>query len=422
MEIARQRVVDEMETRCREHKIKVINTYRDYNLEAMYRIEQCTKYKLTSLDLTYLHLEDLTDIWKLAVLSPHNDNFSKFPYLHEFKETFDTLLITTLDCSFNQMYRFPSGLPFLIESLDCSSNRISTWPEKLPPKLKYLNCGKNSLSQLPKKLLDNLEVLICNNNPLKIISETFFTKLHTLNCESCELTELPDVLPATLMTLHCGHNKLTKLPKNLPMELTELYCNHNNLTELPEYLPKKLRELNCEWNELTELPEYLHEELTTLRCNNNKLKKLPKTLPSRLYLLNCCKNKLLRLPKILPITLRWLWCKGNTLIELPELLPPIYQISTFYSYACNHNRHSMECGNHYLYVSNEMSKKFGLQETENYSMIFSRLKEIYLGVRRIQQLLFCEKMSYHMDEYRYRPNGGGLAEVKERNKGKFIDL
>lgn len=215
-----------------------------------------------------------------------------------------------------------------------------------------------------------------------------------LNLEGLGLKELPEI-PPHIKDLNVDNNKLENLPDNLPITLKYLSCDYNKLKRLPNNLPLSLYDIHCSYNELIYLPENLCHlsHLHVLCCYRNYLTKLPKQLPPRLELLDCRMNKLIEFPEELPSTLGVLMSRDNP----------------------------------YLYVPKEITYRFlhqtnVIDTTPNYSQIFNCLKQIYLSQGRGKKLLFCEKIHDHIDEFRFRPSGGGYRELRDKNKGMFADL
>jgi hypothetical protein len=202
-----------------------------------------------------------------------------------------------------------------------------------------------------------------------------------LAIQNLELTELP-LIPYSVKDLWCWGNNLEKL-HNLPPTLELLSCSFNPLIQLPSILPSTLEYLICHSCKLTFLPGNL-PNLQVLLCYNNQLTKIP-IYPS-LTILNCEGNKLVSLCE-LPDTLHTLYCKDNP----------------------------------YLYISEDIAKRFDRIETPNYSQIFQFFKQIHSSQKRKNKLLFCEDLQSQIDEFRYRPTGAGCIEIKQRNKGKWID-
>ena len=205
----------------------------------------------------------------------------------------------------------------------------------------------------------------------------------TLQLNGLRLRELP-VLPNHIKSLYCYANALTTLPK-LPPGLVRLECWSNLLTALPE-LPDTLEYLYCSNNQITSLPK-LPTKLKELYCNFNLLIKLPE-LPNSLIHLACIRNKLIALPK-LP-NLHLLYCRGHPYLNIQEEIIDI------------------EAGE--------------LKITPNYPIIVNCLKHMKKAIRRKQKLEFCDKLQVEIDGYVYRPMGLGYTVLKERNKGKFLDL
>ncbi len=50
-----------------------------------------------------------------------------------------------------------------------------------------------------------------------------------------------------------------------------------------------------------------------------------------------------------------------------------------------------------------------------------KLWNIYRAKKRLKRLTFCRTLQFHIDEYLLKPGNLGYLEVKERNKGSYID-
>lgn len=71
----------------------------------------------------------------------------------------------------------------------------------------------------------------------------------------------------------------------------------------------------------------------------------------------------------------------------------------------------VDCGIHYLVID---VPPLHIQELKY-------LKKINYANKRIKKLRFCETLSDHYEEYKYRPGHEGYLELKEKNKKKFAD-
>jgi hypothetical protein len=204
------------------------------------------------------------------------------------------------------------------------------------------------------------------------------------NIRNCRVNFILDV-PKDADEIVCAHNQLSYLP-TLPVGLTKLDCTDNNLTELPE-LPVNLKEL---------------------KCDKNRIERLPK-LPAGLEILWCSKNYLRILPD-LPDTLIGLCCDGNPLKRLPEKMP---SRMTYIS---------ITPGNKYTYLSHEWNSwHFPWHKIDNDANI-KMLKQICKAKKRVKKIKFCIHLQNAIDEFRYRPSGGGYLELALKNKGVFVDL
>lgn len=165
--------------------------------------------------------------------------------------------LESLDLSYNQIKKLPTGLSALTElrRLQLSFNQITRIEENLLgllPKLKHLDLRSNRLRQLSlaSTSLESLDVsenrlkgvapiqLFCpellhlniSSNKLGLLSfeEADFPQLQYLNLARNRIQELP-MLPASLYALVVNHNKLSKLNlrgRSLP-QLQRLEIAHN---------------------------------------------------------------------------------------------------------------------------------------------------------------------------------------------------
>jgi Leucine-rich repeat (LRR) protein len=327
------------------------------------RIRECIENKWHILDISDLYLSEITE---------------KIPD-H----------VTNLRCAHNNLKQLPL-LPPNLTLLYCEDNQLLSLPS-LPKTLVHLKCSRNNLTLLPS-LPESLEALICDSN---------------------KLTELP-TLPSGLISLECRSNNLTTLP-DLPDTIETLSCSQNNIETL-SILPEKLKKLYCWSCKINILPKRLPLDLHYFYCQNNMLRTLP-DLPSGLVEFSCSNNLLVKIP-ILPDGIIRISIEGNRMTCLPELPNTLEQVSI------------QGVADKYLHIPKHVVDKYRigwmsnyhLKETPNYSLIMQELKKLYWSRKRKKRMIFCEKLQDQIDEFRYRPTGSGCVEVKERNKGRFIDL
>jgi hypothetical protein len=148
------------------------------------------------------------------------------------------------------------------------------------------------------------------------------------------------------LILNLSHYNLTELPK-IPSNCQILWCNNNALTVLLE-LPN-CKVLHCFYNKLTALPDL--PNCVELACCYNELTALP-PLPN-CRKLECERNKLTAIPELSDQCYR-LYCRYNQLTALPKLSSKLTHLFMF-------------TGNKYLWITKKHSKKYGIQETSNYS-------------------------------------------------------
>ena len=50
------------------------------------------------------------------------------------------------------------------------------------------------------------------------------------------------------------------------------------------------------------------------------------------------------------------------------------------------------------------------------------LKKIFKSRKRLARLKFCDELQVEIDKFRYRPEGDGYLELREKNSGLWADL
>jgi Leucine-rich repeat (LRR) protein len=79
--------------------------------------------------------------------------------------------VTTLNLSYLGLEKLPNDLPNSLEILWCHNNELKELPNNLPNSLQILQCGHNKLKELPNNLSNSLQELYCSNNPYLYITK-----------------------------------------------------------------------------------------------------------------------------------------------------------------------------------------------------------------------------------------------------------
>jgi len=176
----------------------------------------------------------------------------------------DTIEWHNLDLEGSMLFRSP-----LITSLDCSFNDISSLDVSNNINLKDLVCYYNPLSTLDVSNNIALEMLICYGNTLNILDVSNNPNLNDLMCNYNQLSVLDVSNNLLLEWLGCNSNNLSELDLTNNVALTELFCQRNNLTTLTLNDSAKITRLNCSVNRLkfSTLPtifdiDYIHYDYT----------------------------------------------------------------------------------------------------------------------------------------------------------------
>ena len=246
------------------------STAQEACAEALKRIAECGRRRVTALDLDGLGL---------TTLPPHVAQLAKLTELHLANNRLASLPPEIGQC------------PNLVR-LDLSHNRLTTLPPEIAQLEKLQSCdvSTNALACLPPEIgqLANLTRLDLSNNPLATLPPEIggLTRLTRLYLAHNRLTCLPPAIGqlASLTRLYLAHNRLGALPPEIGdlASLTRLDVSHNLLDSLPAEIGwlAKLTVLELSNNHLSELPAELGQlaKLTVLWLAANRLTALPESL------------------------------------------------------------------------------------------------------------------------------------------------
>ena len=143
---------------------------------------------ITSLDVSFKVISDLTGIEDFTALTDLNCNNNQLTNLDLSKNT----ALTGLICSRNQL-----------TSLDLSQNTALT----------YLNCFVNQLTSLDVSGCTALTILSCFRNQLTSLDVSKNTALTELDCSMNQLTNLEVSNNTALTELNCGENQFDCSPQ-----------------------------------------------------------------------------------------------------------------------------------------------------------------------------------------------------------------
>ena len=185
---------------------------------------------LTSLDVSFTSITNLTGIQDFVALQNLNCNYNKITSLDFSKN----IALISLDCSDN----------YVLTSLDLSQNSALT----------SLKCNGNySLTTLNTSKNLNLTALECYNVKLTTLDVSKNTSLSTLRCFNNQLTTLDVSKNTALKVLNCYSNQLSAINISNNIALDTLNCNSNKLMSLDISKNINLKRLQCSGNKLISL-------------------------------------------------------------------------------------------------------------------------------------------------------------------------
>ena len=249
---------------------EMTSTGQDACDEALKRIAECGRRRVTVLDLSGLGLTSLPP--KIAHLAK----------------------LTELDLSNNRLAALPPELGQLpnLARLDLSNNLLTALPPEIGQLAKLQSCdvSTNALACLPPEIgqLTHLTRLDLSHNPLAVLPPEIggLDRLTRLYLAHNRLSALPPAIGqlAKLTRLYLAHNLLVALPPEIGglASLTRLDLSNNLLETLPMEIGQltKLTVIELSNNHLTGLPAELGQlaKLTVLWLAGNRLTVLPETL------------------------------------------------------------------------------------------------------------------------------------------------
>ncbi|CAC9975196.1 T9SS type A sorting domain-containing protein [Flavobacterium panici] len=204
---------------------------------------------LTSLDVTYSKITDLTGIQDFAAL--------------KILKCFENQL-TSLDVSKNNV----------LEELYCSENQLTALDVSKNVALESLFCGKNQLTALDVSNNTALRAISFYNSQLTNLDVSKNTDLRYLDCSSNLLSNLDVSKNTVLSAFYCYSNSLTNLDVSKNLTLLDLRCDTNQLANLDVSNNTALDILSCAQNQLINLNVSNNKALTYLNCSYNLLTSL----------------------------------------------------------------------------------------------------------------------------------------------------
>jgi hypothetical protein len=243
---------------------------------------------ITSLDITYLSISDLTGIEGFTALTELRCFNNQLTSLDVSSNT----ALTKLSCHENELTSLDVSNNTALTELHCFNNQLTSLDVSSNTALTKLSCGGNELTSLDVSNNTALTVLFCNSNELTSLDVNSNTALWSLNCGGNELTSLDVSNNTGLGYLSCGWNELTSLDVSSNTALTSLSCCANALTALDVSNNTALTNLACYQNQITALDVSNNTALTDLRCQSNALTSLDVSANTALTRLECNSNQL----------------------------------------------------------------------------------------------------------------------------------
>ena len=184
------------------------------------------------------------------------------------------VLLTELDCSYNQLTGLNVSNNTALTSLICPSNQLTALDISSNPALKVLDCSGNQLTSLNTISNTLLETMICNSNQIQTLNLTFNTALKKLICSANQLLDLITNSNPLLDTINCSFNQITSLDFSGNPALLNLQVHDNLLLSMDMGAIANIEELVCYNNQLGSLDLGNCVALRSIQCNDNKFKAL----------------------------------------------------------------------------------------------------------------------------------------------------
>lgn len=182
--------------------------------------------------------------------------------IKQLPENFESLEITYLDLSYNQLETIPPEVVSLkgLISLNLCGNCLRRFPETFQKvKLKILNISHNQIFEITEDIED-------------------FPELSVLSAHHNELRDLPDEILALseLEVLNLGNNEIENLSTGIfSLTLKDLLLENNNLTSIFPIDFSKIENLNISGNPVSEIPHvYKATQLVWLNISNTHISEL----------------------------------------------------------------------------------------------------------------------------------------------------
>ena len=260
-------------------------------------------------------------------------------------------VLTTLNCSGNQLKKVDLSKNTTIATLNCANNPTLTciqvadiaaaekWnitkdatasfsldctiftlipDDKFEDKLIALGIDKDGKNgKVATQSIAGITSLNVNYSSITDLTGIQdFVALTSLNCASNQLTTLDLSRNVALTSLDCGSNQISSLDVSNNVALKSLVCNSNKLTTLDLSKNVALTSLSSNYNQLTTLDLSKNLALTNLSCFDNQLTILDLSNNVALKELYCYYNKLTTLDLSKNVALKNLYCSSNQFTTL----------------------------------------------------------------------------------------------------------
>jgi Leucine-rich repeat (LRR) protein len=225
--------------------------------------------------------------------------------------------LTSLDVSYSSIADLTGIQDFeALTSLNCNNNNLTALNVSKNTPLMYLQCQNNQFTTLDVSKNNTLKTLNCDGNQLTTLDISKNVALTSLTCELNKLTTLDVFNNVSLTTLYCGSNQLTALDVSKNTALKYFYCYKNLLTTLDVSKNTALDSFYCYSNSITALDVSKNVSLKKLHCYSNKLISLDVSKNTALESFYCYSNSITALDVSKNTALIYLGCQSNQLTSL----------------------------------------------------------------------------------------------------------
>ena len=267
-----------IDPKCADWTDDIKSAFYRYNTDSIeYRIQECIREKLETLDLSHMTHECFEDFMshpkfreirdKVQHIFAQSSNLSIIPNLHNFTN------LLTLDLSNNRLTKI-NTLPTSLEELILNNNKLISLSHNLP-NLKRLKITDNKITDI--KLSNSLESTYLNNNPINNISQ--LDNIKYLNISNTDIKYIHSY--PKLEILDCYHTKINSIPQM--NKLKELNCSYSFISNIQEL--KHLETLEMINTNIDKL-HYIHSLCTVKYHSNDKFK-----ISNQYQLVSIKKNK-----------------------------------------------------------------------------------------------------------------------------------